>query len=493
MIALLHPRSTRPKNRRFPLPVLALAAVLEGREDYQIVDGNLDPDPASTLDRLAQERRIELLAVSVMPGPQMVAAMEVSKAFRARHPHVPVVWGGYFPSLFPEAALNAPYVDAVVRGQGEDTFLELLRALREGGPQALRDLRSIQGVSYKDVFGLRVHTPSRGIRSPGDYPWMPYHRLRDPEKYIARTFLGSRTAVHHASYGCPFRCNFCGVTEVAGGRQKSEDPQRTAAVLEFLKRQYNIDAVQFYDNNFFLREADTAELARRIAPLKLRWWCEGRIDILLRYSDTTLHALRRAGCAMIFLGAESGSDHVLEQMNKQLTSGQILDLAARIRQFGIVPEFSFVIGNPRQPGRDLADSMRFIRRLKRLNPQAEIIIQHYTPTPHPDGMYGAIDSHLSFPKSPEEWASERWYRFTLRRDPALPWLPPKTKRLIDAFETVMSCRWPTIQDMRMPRWARYVLKGLSWWRYALGVYVRPYELNLARKALRPRDPRVESI
>jgi anaerobic magnesium-protoporphyrin IX monomethyl ester cyclase len=489
MIILLHPRSTRPKNRRFPLSVLALAAVLEGREEYSIVDGNIESDPSAVLDDLVREHAVEMLAVSVMPGPQMVQAMHLSREFRARHPKIPIVWGGYFPSLYPDAALNTKYVDVVVRGQGEDTFLDLLKAIREGA----RDFRSIPGVSYKDQFGLRVHTKDRAIRSPGDYPWMPYHRLREPQRYIARTFLGARTAVHHASYGCPFRCKFCGVTGVAGGRQKSERPERTAAVLEQLQRDFAIDAVQFYDNNFFLREDDTAELAARITPLKLRWWCEGRIDILLRYSDETLRALRRSGCTMIFLGAESGSDRILAEMDKQLTSAQILDLAARIRQFDIVPEFSFVIGNPQEPERDLQENMRFIRRLKTLNPQAEIIIQHYTPTPHPDGMYGGIDSQLHFPKSPEEWASDRWYNFTVRRDPSLPWLPPKTKRLIDAFETVMNCRWPTVQDAHMSRWARRALVALSSWRYALDIYGRPYELEAAQKLLALRNPKVESV
>jgi radical SAM superfamily enzyme YgiQ (UPF0313 family) len=488
VIILLHPRSTRPKNRRFPLSVLALAAVLEGKEEYDIVDGNIDPDPAATIENIMRERPAEALCVSLMPGPQMVTAVGLSKWFRAKYPNVPIVWGGYFPSLYPDTALNAPYVDLAVRGQGEDTLLGLLPALRNG-----RDFRHLSGVSYRDQFGLHVHTRDRGIRSPGDFPWMPYQRLRDPHKYIARTFLGDRTAVHHASYGCPFRCKFCGVTEVAGGRQKSEAPERTAAILGHLQDLYAINAVQFYDNNFFLREDDAAELAARITPLKLSWWCEGRIDILLRYSDATMHALRRSGCKMIFLGAESGSDHILRAMDKQLTTAQILDLAKRIREFGITPEFSFVIGNPQEPDQDLRVNMQFIRRLKGINPDAEIIVQHYTPTPHPDGMYGEIDDKLAFPKTPDEWATPRWYNFTVRRDPALPWLPRKTKRLIDAFETVLACRWPTVQDSKMSRWARGLLKSLSWWRYKLNVYAWPFELEAAQKLLRPRDPRVESL
>jgi anaerobic magnesium-protoporphyrin IX monomethyl ester cyclase len=488
MIILLHPRSTKPKNRRFPLAVLALAATLEGREEYEIVDGNVDPDPTATLERIMRERPAELLAVSVMPGPQMVSAIPICREFRARRPQVPIVWGGYFPTLYPDAALNAPYVDFAVRGQGEDTFSELVRALREG-----RDFAGIAGLSYRDQFGLHRHNPDRAIRSPGDFAWMPYHRLRDPEQYIARTFLGKRTAVHQASFGCPFRCKFCGVVPMSGARQKSEKPERTAAILAYLQRQYGIDSVQFYDNNFFLREADAAELADRVAPLRMRWWCEARIDIVLRYSDETLSAIRKAGCTMIFFGAESGSDWVLQDMHKQLTADQTLRLASRLRNFGIVPEFSFVVGNPRDPERDTRDSVRFIRSIKRLNPEAEIIVQHYTPTPHPDGMYGEVDGEVAFPQTPDEWASERWYKFTTRRDPKLPWLAPRIKRRIDGFDTVISARWPTVQDIHINRWGRRLLQALSYWRYAAGVYAFPFELEIARRFVRLRQPRVESL
>src|SRR5262245_14813320 len=105
MILLLHPRATSPRSRRFPLSVLHLAAVLEGKERYTIVDGNVERDPWSALERAMADEPAELLAVSVMPGPQMVAALPLCRRFRERYPSVPIVWGGYFPSLYPDAAL----------------------------------------------------------------------------------------------------------------------------------------------------------------------------------------------------------------------------------------------------------------------------------------------------------------------------------------------------------------------------------------------------
>ena len=103
---------------------------------------------------------------------------------------------------------------------------------------------------------------------------------------------------------------------------------------------------------------------------------------------------------MIFFGAESGSDWALKEMQKGITTDQTLIMARRTRQFGIIPEFSFVVGNPKDPERDTRETLRFIRKIKRINPDAEIIVQHYTPTPQPGSMYGEVDGKITFPDSP---------------------------------------------------------------------------------------------
>jgi len=487
MIILFNPRSTKPRNRRLPLSVLALAAVLEGREDYEIVDGNLDDNATATILRLIQEREVELLGVTVMPGPQMAAAVESCKEIRRRYPKLPIVWGGYFASIYGDAALNARYVDYAVRGQGEETLLELLDAMR-----GKRKLDGIQGLSYKDVFGLHRHNPERLMKGPDAFPWTPFHKV-PVEKYLRPSFFGKRTAVHHASIGCPFRCSFCGVHAAYGNRERMESPARTEAILRHLVTQYGADSVQFYDMNFFLREDHARDLADRMAPLNLQWWCEARIDIINKYSDATLAAIRRAGCTMIFFGAESGSDWVLKEMDKDITTEETLNVAQRIRQFDIIPEFSFVIGNPRDPERDTRETLQFIRTIKRINPKSEIIMYHYTPVPQRTAMYGNIDGQIAFPTTPDEWATKRWMDFTLRIDPNTPWLARKTKNLIDDFEVVVSSRWPTVQDIRAPRWSRALLKTLSAWRYSAKIYAHPKELRWAHQFINLRKPKAESL
>jgi anaerobic magnesium-protoporphyrin IX monomethyl ester cyclase len=489
VIILYHPRATKPRNRRLPLAVLALAAVLEGREEYEIVDGNLENDPTARILELIDRHGVELLGVSAMPGPQMVAAMETSREIRRLRPQVPICWGGYFPSIYPDAALNARYVDFVVRGQGEETLMELLDALR-----GIRSLDSVKGLLYKDRFGLHRDNGERAMKGPDEFPWSPFHRV-PVNAYLRPSFFGKRTAVHHASIGCPFNCSFCGVHAAYGNKEKMESPERTVAILTHLVERYGADSVQFYDMNFFLREDHARELCDRMAHLNLRWWCEARVDIMSRYSDETFAAIKRAGCAMIFFGAESGSDWVLKEMQKGITTEQTLEIARRTRQFGIIPEFSFVIGNPHDPERDTQETMRFIRQIKRINPDSEIILQHYTPTPQPHHagreMYGNVN--VSFPDSPAEWATNEWMNFTLRIDTHAPWLKRGTKKLIDNFEIVVSSRWPTVQDIRAPRWSRIFLRTLSAWRYALHFYRFPFELLLAQQLIALRKPKRESL
>jgi anaerobic magnesium-protoporphyrin IX monomethyl ester cyclase len=487
VIILFNPRATKPRNRRFPLSVLALAAVLEGREEYEIVDGNLDPNPTETILGLLRDRKVEIIGVSVMPGPQMAAAIDSCREIRRQFPKTPIVWGGYFPSIYSDAALNARYVDYVVRGQGEYTLLELLDALR-----GKRSLADIQGLSYKDVFGLHRHNAERLMQPPDAFPLTPFHRI-PVHQYLRPSFFGKRTAAHQASIGCPFRCSFCGVHAAYGTRERVEKPARTEAVLRHLVTNYGADSVQFYDMNFFLREDHARELAERLTPLNLQWWCEARIDTMCKYSDSTFEALRRSGCTMIFFGAESGSDWALKEMQKDITTAQTLELAGRIGQFGIIPEFSFVVGNPKDPERDTRETLRFIRKIKRLNRDSEIIMYHYTPVPQRISMYGDVDDKITFPSTPDEWATTRWMDFTLRIDPNTPWLKRKTKNLIDNFETVISSRWPTVQDIRAPRWARLTLKALSSWRYLLHIYAFPRELRWTHQFISLRKPKEESL
>lgn len=491
MIVFVNPRVCRPANRRFPLSLMALGAALPEGVHWDIVDGNRPDvdefrDIAAHVDaRAGTHDPVRLVAMTVMPGPQLARAVPLAKRVKARYPDLPMVWGGFFPSLYPAPVLGAEYIDYMVKGQGERTLVELLEVL-----DGKRDPRSVAGLGFRDGDET-VLGPERPWEGPDDLPPPPYHRI-DVEDYIHPTFLGRRNAVYQASMGCPYGCRFCGVISMWGSRQKMQDPARTVGHLSHLVENHGVDAVHFYDNNFFVQEAHAVELAERMAPLGLNWWCESRIDAMLRFSDATWRKVRDSGLKMAFFGAESGSNDVLERMNKKLTIEQTLEIAAKTREYGIIPEFSFVFGGPDDPEGEIDTTLAFIRRLKNVNPDFELIAYFYTPTPQRAGAYGDVDPLSGTPAVLEDWTRPEWVRWMTHEDPDVPWMTPALKTRVEDFVLVLQSRFPSVHDRRTKRWGKAVARALAAWPWSRGRYGSSGALRVVRSMARiPRPDPVE--
>jgi hypothetical protein len=487
MLILYNPRAAESKPR-VPMSLMALAAVLEGRRDYAIVDGNLDPDPQRTIAGCIESSPgPHYLLCTVMPGPQLSRAVPHSRSLKQRFPALVVVWGGYFPSMHPEVTLRSGYVDFVVQGQGEQTLLELLTVLEGGGP-----LREVAGLCYLENDAVRSNRP-RVLTDPNTLPRFPYHRL-SMDRYLGRTFMGRRTVCHHSSVSCPFPCSFCAVIKVYGRAWLAETPERMHATLQHLRDTYRIDAVEFYDNNFFTHESRTVEFAERIRDLGLSWWGEGRVDTLLKYDDRSWELMRDAGLRSVFMGAESGSQAALKQMKKDpLNVHQTIAIAERCKAFGVIPEFSFVLGNPADAHRDIVDSIAFIRKLKEVSPDCEVSIYLYTPMPGGDMYEQAVALGFAYPATLEEWCSERWLRFSSMRDPQTPWISQADMTLVRNFETVLNAHFPSYTDIKLTKLQRSLLHLISWPRYRARLYTSPVELRAALARIRYRHPQIEGF
>jgi hypothetical protein len=489
VIVLYNPRSCIEGRRRLPLPLLALGSQLPD-DAYQIVDGNVlgDLAPGRALDVLRRGPGRPVLAVTAMPGNQLRNAILDARWLRERAPGLAVIWGGYFPSLHTDVVLRSGFVDAVARGQGEETFAEWLEAL-----DGRREPASIAGLSWREGATIH-HNPDRPFAGLDGFPPFPYHKIPDMEEYVIRTYLGERTLCHITSRGCPFPCNFCAITEVYQRRWLAEGPDRVGRIVEGFIRDHRIDSIEFFDANFMAAETRALAIADRLATLGIRWWCQARIDTMNRYSDDTWRRLRRSGLGMIFFGAESGSDYVLERMSKQLSTDQILDCARRCRSHRIVPEFSFILGNPVDPRRDVEETIRFVYRLKQVAPECEVLIFVYTPVPQPGYLFeDATRLGFRFPDRLEEWAEPRWVRFMSMKDPQTPWLPPGLRERIADFELVVKSRFPTATDIRFTAPFRVLLKTLASWRWASGVFGKPYELKLVHRLVRLRSPELQGF
>jgi len=497
-VLLVNPRITSRRHARFPLSLLTIAGALGDRGiEAEIVDGNVEADTVETVLNRLRAQRFDAVGVSVMGGPQIEPALALSRAVHTSPAAPPVVWGGYFPSLYPATVLNCEHVDYVARDSGEHVLGELLSVLPHATPQALA---TIAGLSWR--LGARtVDNPARKLAGPPRAALLPYDKLGDPRAYLARTFLGARTAVHQASLGCRFRCTFCGVAAMFRGVTQLPAAQRLAADLQYLRDDLGADSVQYYDHNFFDREAEMIPLLEVMARFELPWWCYARADALVNLSASSWELVRRSRLRMAYIGAETPNNNLLKAIRKGTRCDQTLEAAELCRRNGVIPELSFMVAPPQDTEAETERTFEFIRQVKRVNPQSEIIVYIYTPLPA-DVVPGAerlklaplLDLHgepIVFPRTPQEWTQRQWIDYACHAD--APWLTERLRRRIRDFVTVLRCRFPTVQDARMSRWGRSTLRGLASWRYSLQRYDRPWELRASQRLLRLIDPRASSI
>ena len=489
MIILYYPQNTPPRMGRLPLSTLALGAVLEGSHDYVFVDGNVDRNAYESITKLLRSSQEKIiLAVSVMPGTQMLNAIAHCKKWKSRFPKMTIIWGGYFPSMHAEAALNSDYVDYVVRGQGERSLPKFLENILADNPPS-----EVENTSYK-IDGNFIHNPELPIYDPNERPPLPFHRI-NMDDYALPTFIGSRTFCHESSVGCPHKCNFCGVVDVFHSRWKAETPERTLQTVQLLKSRYGLNGIEFHDSDFFVSESRVAALAKGLIGFNLQWWGEGRVDTLLNYAPETWELMKRSGLRMIFFGAESGLDETLKLMDKGgVTREKTKSIASLCAKYDIQSEFSFVMGaNPTRTEEDIDATIDLMYELEEINPRSQMHPFIYTPVPFGTIYDNAVEGGLNYPKNLDEWATHEWAQYTLRRNPHTPWLTPRLYKKIINFRAVHQSYYPKTNDRTLAPWKISFLRNLSSWRYKSRIFTGAYELRLFLRLLTKSQPSFEGF
>ncbi len=496
-VLFFNPRAARYKPR-IPNSVLQVAASINATRDWVIVDGNLETDPWLKLEHYLASGQFNYFGCTVMPGPQLKQAIPFTKQIRQKFPNIIIIWGGYFAANQYKTCLNSGYVDYIINGPGDTAFPALLKAIETNS-----DKQGIKNLIYKKD-GTIIKTAKEELPDLDKLPALPYEKLNalyPLQRYLGKTYLGTKTASYHSSFGCPFTCSFCAVVPIYNARWKGKSAQGIYNDLVILKNKYGANAVEFHDNNFFVSEKRVVEFSKLIEKENLVWWGEARIDTMDKYKDESLQALSDAGCRMIFFGAETGNDEVLKKMDKggTQTAEQIVKFAERLKKFNIIPEYSFVLGIPgeteEEVNRQIDEDIAFIKRIKKVNPQTEIIIYTYSPVPtEGSDMYNQVlASGFRFPENLEDWISPSWENFDLRKNPLTPWLKPYMIDKIKQFEVVLNGYYPTNSDIRLSKIKRHILRALSSWRYKSGFYKFPKEISALHMLWKYRQPETEGF
>ncbi len=497
-VLLFNPKSCNVKAR-IPNSILSIAASIDGKYDYIIVDGNLEEDPLNKICSYLSKGDVGYFGSTVMPGPQMQQAIPFSKKIKELYPHVSIIWGGYFASNHSTVILKSGFVDAIVYGPGDKTFPAWLDALENKTP-----LNNIKNLVFREGDKI-IKTPKDELYDQDTLPPLPYDKLNlfyPLYKYLGRTFLGSKTIAYHSSIGCPFTCSFCAVVPIYGARWKAKSAANVYKDIKYLKENYGGSAIEFHDNNFFVSEKRTVEFCKLMLNENIDWWAFGRIDTMDRFKDESLALLRKSGCRMIFFGAETGSDDVLKKMSKGGTqTGEVIkSFAKRMKKFDIIPEYSFVLGLPAETPEKVMEQIdkeiSFIYEIKEINPDTEIIIYIYSPVPTEGSeMFDEVlQSGFKFPEKLEDWLNPEWKNFDLHKNPLTPWLTAEMVNKIRNFETVINGYYPTVSDVKLSSFQRKFMHTLSSWRYRNRIFNFPYEIKVLQKYwLRYRQPEIEGF
>ena len=420
-----------------PLSVLALVPELKKRGySVLLIDERIDRQALPKLE--ASLDRALCVGISSMTGYQIQGGIAAARRVRQRS-DVPIVWGGWHASLLPEESIRSPLVDIIVRGQGEKTFAELVQAIEEKG-----NLKAIPGITSKsgeEVFS----TADPPIVSLDDLDPMPYD-LIDINRYHPHfSYL--------SSIGCPMSCGFCADAVVYKRRWKGMNALRLAEEIAQLSKRlsWRIRSVYFIDNNFFVDSERVRVFCDELLKkgIRITWEALGHPRQLAKLDDGFYRLLKQSGCYRILIGAESGSQTILDYINKKAAVEDILLFVKRCQEHQIIPVLSFMCGFPKSPIDDLKDTVLFINEAKRINRNTKIKLFFFTPYPGSLLYHEAVQNGFRPPGSLEDWSR---YTLNIRN---MPYLDPDYEKLAVWFTEKY---FPKITGKKAISWEEDVLK-----------------------------------
>jgi len=295
--------------------------------------------------RIATEDLGEKLRTGVEAPPKFIGltgstlnisySYETAQIARSVFPDAKIVLGGVHASEKPQEAIDQPFIDFVIRGEGEFAFRELVSG---------KDPSAIQGLSWRRD-GKAVHNPDRELIADLDVlPMAAYHLLPMDRYFPAVGSYKNLPAISMVtSRGCPGKCTFC--YQPFGSLIRQRSPGKIFDEMTHLIRTYGIREISFYDDNFTTLKPRIRELCRMLidAKVPVTWSCFSRVDWA---DEGLLKTMRRAGCRQVMYGIESGDQRILDAIRKQTTLEKIRRAVQWTRDARIEVRAAFIFGNP---------------------------------------------------------------------------------------------------------------------------------------------------
>lgn len=375
-----------------------IAATLEGRgHAVGVIDLGVEGESKKEIGRLVREAAPDAVGITALT-PTYPGALFVAGIVKELYPDCPVIFGGTHPSVLTEDVLREPAVDFVIRGEGETSMAELLDAIGSG-----TDISGVRGVSYRHEGTVRHNPPREMIEELDTLPPIPWH-LFDLGRYTG-VLHGKKAVGISAARGCPYNCVFCYRGPAAGKTVRMWSPGRVVEEIRRVKDMYGISAFHFWNDVFTYEHRWVEAFCDLLAKedLRIEWDCQTRADLVTK---ELLEKMKSAGCTAIMLGVESGSDAVLEKMEKGLTREKIRNGFRHLHEVGFETTATFTLGLPWDTRETIQETIDFA---KEINPDFAMF---YAAVPFPGSPLWEMSREKGIRHS-SNWANYRILPFEI--------------------------------------------------------------------------------
>lgn len=359
-VVLVNPPEIKFQVTKDPMPPLGLAmlaAMLEQEKiPVSIIDGALDKLDVNTLIETLKREAPDIVGITGTTWNRF-DSFETARKIKKAFPSVPVVYGGPHATFTPYDTLtHLPEIDFVVRGEGEYTFLKLIKAISSG-----EGIDSLNGVAFRKNGDVIVNPPAELIENLDQLP-VPARHLLDIPRYNEKLF-GKKSTTVMSSRGCPVECVYCSTSMLWGKSHRCRSAHLVGDEIESLIEKYGIEAVWFFDDTLTLKrshiEGIIAEIKKR--KLKFNWYGEIRVNTV---DKDLLKAMKDAGCSFVSFGVESGSQKILEIIDKGIRLHQVERVIDWCNELDIKMKAFFMFGLPDETPDDAKMTIDLIKKYR---------------------------------------------------------------------------------------------------------------------------------
>jgi anaerobic magnesium-protoporphyrin IX monomethyl ester cyclase len=455
-----------------PLGLLSLAGSLrQAGFEPRMIDGALDRDYRRRI--LEEIEDCLCFGVSLLTGPMILDAIEVSRMVKRARPDLTIIFGGWHPSLESGQTLKEDFVDVVVRHQGEATLVEILLRLESGKPLDL-----VSGCWFKRN-GRIIQNPDRPAVPISELP-APAYDLIDFDAYERAT--GDRKLPYATSIGCPYACNYCTDMVFYNRRFNAYDAARVVADMTGLASRYGLTDISLFDSNFLVDVPRAIAIAKGIreSGVRFKWSFQASTNLLCRMEDHEVRLLGESGVHFIGFGTESASPEVLRHMNKgHQNIPDMFETAAKCARAGIRVSLNLIFGFPGEGDQHRQETLKVMGEIARLHQNVDFSPNLFTPYPGIPIWPELREMGMSEPGSLADWA-----RVDLGKN-NLPWLSGTALRTLERSIRyfLLHNRLNFLQRNSRSRVFHTLLRLARiplQWRLRNSVFAWPWELSLAK-------------